>query len=374
MSCYREIIRGINAFSQSRADWHTALFSPADNYVQLLRDLRPDGLILGYVHDAAQAAEACKQVRHVVGVCGQTERLGLAEMPQVESDDEAVGKLAAQHFLDRGFTNFSYVGSNDIWSQRRWAGYQQVVKEAGFEVSLQLFDPGSVTAGRGWEKPHYSADMVTWLSAQKKPLALLACNDVRGRDVTETCRDAGVHVPDEVAILGVDDDDLDCVLSHPHLSSVVIPWQRIGSEAASLVDRAMDGEIVLSKMYGVPPVGIAERQSTDTLAISDVDVAAAIRFIRENAHQQIGVEDVLRAVPVARRSMEVNFRKLLGRSPHDEIRRVRLATAKHLLAGTELTMPAVAERSGFGNAARFSTVFHSEVGETPSEYRKRYRR
>jgi LacI family transcriptional regulator len=373
LTCHREILRGVSSFVRAHGDWHVHIFTPADDYLQLVRDAKPDGLILGWVHDAHNARATCDLVPHTIGVCGQLERLGLDDLAQVESDDEAVGELAAWHFLHKGFKHFAFVGLQTIWSRRRWTGFERVVRQAGYQAVLKDDDQGATTTYWGWVKPGQSTNLIEWLNNLPRPLAVLACHDPRGHDVIEACRDAELRVPDDVAILGVDNDDLDCELTYPPLSSVSIPWKRVGSEGAARLCRMMEGETIPAGPHFIPPIGIIERLSTDTLAISDQAISAALHFIREHAQERIGVDDVLRAVPVSRRSLEVSFRKHLGRSLLDEIRRVRLEQAKQLLAGSDMALASIAERTGFGNAARFSKVFHDSTGTPPSEYRRRFR-
>jgi LacI family transcriptional regulator len=204
-------------------------------------------------------------------------------------------------------------------------------------------------------------------------VGIFAPNDIWGVQLTEVCLRAGLQVPEDVAILGVDDDDLLCEFARPALSSIALPTQRIGYEAAREVERLLKRARASLRPLLLPPLRVIARRSTDILAVDDSDVVAALRFIRRQAHQPIRVIDLLREVPTSRRSLERQFRKVLGRSILGEIRRVHVERASQLLALPDLPLHSVAERSGFTDAKRFSTVFRQMVGLTPSAYRHRLR-
>jgi LacI family transcriptional regulator len=375
MYCWREVLRGISTFVTGAAQWRLELFSPLEPFVELIRQDSIDGLILGPVNDLDEARAAARAVHGpVVGVVAdyQLTRNKVDVLASVGSDDEQVGELAAAHFLSKGYRHFAFLGTAAQWSDERCVGFERRLLRDGRTVAkLDHGGPPGPNA-RGWGNPHYGADVFAWLLQLPRPLAVLACNDLRARELAELCRVRRVRVPDDVAILGVDNDDLQCVLAFPPISSVAVPWRRIGFEAASVLAAALEGRDPPQRDIRVPPQEVAERQSTDTVAITDPDVSAAIRFIRGNAHRPIGVEDVLAVVPTARRSLEKQFKTVLGRSPLDEIRRAHVERAKRLLAQTELSVSTIADNSGFTSAAWFSKTFLDLVGETPSQYRQRF--
>jgi LacI family transcriptional regulator len=192
--------------------------------------------------------------------------------------------------------------------------------------------------------------------------------------VSEACQLADLRVPDDVAIVGVDDDDLLCELGRPSLSSVALPSEQIGAEAAALLERLLHGKPPPPGPILLPPREVVVRQSSDILAITDPDVAAAVRFIRNHGSRTIQVADVLEAVPVSRRGLEWWFRRIIRRGIWEEIRRVHLERGKTLLAGSELPMAEVARRAGFTDARQLSVVFRQETGLTPTAYRRQFRR
>jgi LacI family transcriptional regulator len=201
------------------------------------------------------------------------------------------------------------------------------------------------------------------------PLGLVACNDDRGRQVLEACREAGLHVPEQIAVVGVDNDELLCELSDPPLSSVEPDTRRIGYEAAALLDRMMQGERPPAAPLFVPPKSVVTRRSTDVLAIDDREVAQAVRFIRDHACEGINVEDLLREVPLARVTLKRRFERLLGRSAKAEIMRLQLEKVKQLLTETDLNQAEIARLAGFRHLEYMSAAFHERTGQTAGQYR-----
>jgi LacI family transcriptional regulator len=375
MDCWREVLRGVSTFVMKSGELGLELFTPLEDFVELIRAHDLDGLLLGPVPDVAEARASIAAVDGpVVGVVADY-HVSQPEVPvlaSVESDDEQVGAVAARHFLDKGYRHFAFLGTPARWSDRRRTGFERTLTAAGNALVTLIHGGPLANAKRGWPLPHYGPEVYEWLRQLPRPVAILACNDLRARELAELCRAHGVHVPEDVAILGVDNDDLECAVAYPPLSSVAVPWRQIGFVAAEVLASALKRRKPRAKVIRVPPEHVVERQSTDTIAISDPDVSAAIRFIRDNAHRVIGVDDVLAAVPAARRSLEKRFKATLGRSPLDEIRRAHVERAKRLLSQTDLPMAGIADGSGFASAAWFSKTFHDVAGETPSQYRARF--
>jgi LacI family transcriptional regulator len=210
-----------------------------------------------------------------------------------------------------------------------------------------------------------------WLRALPKPLGVMACNDMRGQHVLDACRRYDLAVPEEVAVIGVDNDELLCSLCDPPLTSVVPNPERIGYDAAALLEALMQGERVGRTAQFVEPIGVVTRQSTDVLAIDQPNVVTALRYIREHACDGIGVADVLQQVPLTRSVLERLFRRYVGRSPQEEIRQVQLKRARQLLAETELSLAQIAPLAGYRHPEYMSVVFKRLAGETPGQYRRR---
>jgi len=262
-----------------------------------------------------------------------------AELPSVLPDNAAVGKLAAEHLLERGFTQFGFVGLADrIWSVRREEGFHQRVAEAKHQV--HVYQSPRLRRDREWGREQ--AYLAEWLAALPKPIGVMACNDDRGRQVLEACLAAGLRVPEDIAVVGMDDDQLLCDLSNPPLSSVALDTEQGGYEAAALLDGLMSRRVRRPRRILVPPRWVVTRRSSDIVALDDRSVAAAVRYVREHAGSPIQVRDVVAASGLSRRTLEIRFQKAIGRSVHDEIQRVHLDRAKRFLRETKLPVARIA--------------------------------
>jgi LacI family transcriptional regulator len=293
--------------------------------------------------------------------------------PDIQSDHRAEGVLAADHLLERGFTSFAFFGYPQFtWSRDCRAGFRATVHAAGHSCH-EYRQTQRVSLGH--QQPSWELEVegvARWIASLKKPLGLMACNDFRGIQAIDACRRAGIAVPEEVAVIGVDDEELVCSLAYPPLSSVIPNAPSIGYEAAALLDRLMKGEPEATNPLSIPPVGITTRLSTDVTAITDSDVAAALRFIREHASEGIDVADVLSHVPVSRSVLQRRFRCLLGRSIHGVIARVRLERVKQLLVETDLALAVIAKRTGFSHVEYLSAAFRQAFGSPPGSYRREH--
>lgn len=292
----------------------------------------------------------------------------LPEYPCVETNDGLIAQLAVKHLTERGFRHLAFCGDPGFkWSNLRSEAFENAVREAG--CVPHIFDSLSRTDPKySWNRE--KRRLTSWLSRLPRPVGILACYDIQAQKVLHVCRDLEIAVPEEMAVLGVDNDPLICELSDPPLSSIMCHSARTGWEAAALLDRMMSGERVEPGVVLIEPRGVLTRQSTDILAIDDPDVAAAVKFIRENADRGINVHDVLRAVPVSRRSLENRFHKALGRTPHQEISRLKVERMKQLLGETDLSISEIARRTGFDHEEYMSVFFRRAVGVPPGRYRR----
>jgi LacI family transcriptional regulator len=260
-----------------------------------------------------------------------------------------------------------------LTSQEREAAFCDAVREAGCEPARCYNTHRNRAFDLLAQRWYVDSNVPRWIAALPTPVGIFAAVDYFGVALTQVCREIGLRIPEDVAVLGVDNDDVYCRLARPPLSSVIPSAQRVGYEAGALLDQLLNGHKPPREPVLVEPLGIQTRRSTEVLATDDEDVVAAARFIRESAHQPIKVADVLRVVPVSRRALERRFRRALGRGLAEEISRVRLERGRRLLAETDLSMSRVAEHSGFTDASHLTSVFHRELGITPSEYRRQTR-
>lgn len=293
--------------------------------------------------------------------------------PTIRSDETAVGRMAAEHLIRRGFQRFAFCGLNGFdWSDRRRTAFSERVAEAGFYC--EGFD---FTKSRKSTRDHdehgkrFEQNLMRWLESLPDQTGLMACNDSRGRQVLNCCRELGVAVPDALAVIGVDKDEVLCELSSLPLTSVILNAQQIGYEAAALLDRLMAGESAPDAPVLVKPMGVAERHSTDVLAIEDPQIALALKYIREHACDGVDVEALLKVVPLSRSVLERRFTQILGKSPKTEILRVRLDRVCQLLAESELSLVDVAGIAGFQHPEYMSRLFRKKMGITPGEFRKK---
>jgi LacI family transcriptional regulator len=366
---YRGVLRGIGHYAETKPQWLFSSIIPEQQSLEVLGRGRPAGLIASVDVGEMERGLSCWR-RPVVNVSDVLRGLSF---PRVGPDNAQIGQLAASHFLERGLRHFGYFGPPEhLYSMERSAAFSQALQQAGHTVSCYHLpahlppDPHN----RRWD---IEAGAYRWLRKLPKPVGVFSPCDNWGVQLTEACRQVRLRVPEDVALLGVDDDELDCEFARPRLSSVILPAVRIGYEAAALLDRLLAGEKPPADPVLIPPTGVATRRSTEVLAIDDRDVVAAVRFIREHAHRPLRVADVLRQVSVGRRTLEVRFHKALGWGLGEEIRRAHLERAKRLLALTDLPVKAVAHQAGFSDCRHLAVVFRQQEGQTPTAYRRQAR-
>jgi LacI family transcriptional regulator len=222
-------------------------------------------------------------------------------------------------------------------------------------------------AERAWGREQKS--LAHWLKTLPRPAGIMASNDQRARHVLEAARLAGLRIPDDLAVIGVDNDETLCELSTPSISSVALDTDTIGFQGAAMLDRLMGGRRVPRRAELVPPLGVIARRSTDMLAMADPSVVAAVRFIDANISRPIRISDVLRITQLSRKTLEVRFRRGLGRTPHQELQRRRLERVKTLLQQTDWPLKQIARAAGFTYVEHFHLIFRRDVGMTPAKFR-----
>ena len=357
----RSIIGGVAAYANRHGPWHLYV-EPEGERRPLPHGWKGDGIIARISTPAvakALLAIGCP----VVNVSGITLEGLKSQPPRVSYDLRATGRMAAEHLLDRGFRHFAYVGPPKLsYVREHQEAFTATLDQAGQICHVHGLGAGLEIAGR-------PSRLIEWLKSLPKPVGVLTWAAIQGRSVIDACRRAGLLVPEDVAVLSGVDDPLLCEASQPRLSAISVNAEQIGETAAEILQLLIDRRPVPPLPIRISPLGIITRQSTDTLAIDDPDLVQAIGFIREHAMEPIHVDDVLRAVPMSRRSLERAFQETLGRSPAMEIRRVRIERAKQLLATTDLPIPKVAQASGFGTGEYLATLFRQVTGITPLKYR-----
>lgn len=329
----------------------------------------PDGWtgdgIIARISTSAIADRLRREKVPLVNVSGI--RLQGVAFPRVCTDNDKLAQFAVEHFVDRGLQNIGYIGlSGREYSVDRQQSTLRACTRLGCNFSAYRPATGLKAAGR-WNRDRASIGI--WLQKLPKPVGVLAWGVRRGTDVIEQAVAQGLRVPDEVAVLG-DDDDLLCEAVAPSLSGIILPCEQIGLEAAATLDLMMRGEKPKRKELAFEPTGILARTSTDVLAIDDQEVADALQIIRNHASEPLTVKEIADTLAVSRRSLERKFQHLLQRTVREEITRAHLDKAKLLLATTDWPMPAVAQGSGYGTPEYLATVFKRYMGISPRQYRK----
>lgn len=361
------VIRGIADYSQNHGHWNL-LIDPRDHEQRsALPDLWNGDGIIARIGTRTQLDQIRERSIPTVNVDTLFENLdGVFD---VITDDKERADMAFKHLRDRGFEEFAYFAPpSRKYSSKRGREFVTLVKQSGYEC--REYKPG-YRIGRkiGWGEQQRR--VIRWLSSLPSPVAIFTADAQCGRQLAEICYLSEIRVPDDVAILAGDTDELLCDVCTPPLSSVAVAGRRIGYEAAALLDRVLQGQQPSAATRRIPPEGVISRQSTDILAIDDEVVVHALRYIQTHAFHDIAVKDILREVPVSRRSLEIQFQKYLGRSPAEEIRRVRLEKGKTMLSRTDLPIGEIAIACGFSNATRFGVAFRKRFQQTPLEYRKK---
>lgn len=287
---------------------------------------------------------------------------------EIITDNVKIGQLALDHLVSRGFRHFGYCGFRDMpWSIARQEGFEKILKQQGF--SLHTFNSKSVRLSN-WDKEY--PRIIKWLRSLPKPVGILCCNDDRGCDLIEVSKEAGLKVPYEVSVIGVDNDSQVCELSNPALSSISLDVEGAGFYAASVLHKLMNGHKVTVKQILAEPLEVVNRQSTDTMAINDDKVVEALQFIKRNDKDLIQVADVIRAVGCSRRGLDGKFLRFLGHSVFSEIRRGRTAKIARMLTETNLSISQIAYQLGYHDADHIARVFRKEKHMTAQAYRKKF--
>ncbi len=293
----------------------------------------------------------------------------IPNVPNVITEGDKIGNIAAEHLIDLGHKNFAYCGFKGVsWSEERSESFSKRIAQSGFEI--HIYQPSKYRGGASWQKKQLF--MIDWLNSLPKPIGLMACNDNRGLQIIEACKFAGIRIPEDIAVIGVDNDKVTCQVCSPTLTSIDLNFERAGYEAAELLDRLMAGEEFSGQHIFVQTTRIVQRESTGTLVIKDDLVAQAVSFIRKNAAKHIGAADVIDEVPASRRVLERRFRKELGRSILAEIRRVRIERIARMLLETNLSVSQIALNLGFSDVSHITRFFRSMKGMSMLEYRRKF--
>ena len=294
------------------------------------------------------------------------------KFPTIFPDQQLIGERIATHLLERGFANFGYCGVDDEkrWERLRRVAFTAIVTEHGHQINF--YKPTYVRDfHKNWEREQRLIGQ--WLQSLKKPVGIMASHDSQGVQLLDACRRIGVKVPDEVAVVSVDNDPVLCELASPPLSSLDQNVSRIGFEAAATLDRMMKGEDVPTENYFFAPGEVVTRLSSDVIAVDDRSLSAAMRYIRKNALGTIDVGGIAKAAGQSRRSLEKKFTEAFGISPMGKVHEMRLLNLKRLLLETDHPLEYIARLSGFEYHEYMSRFFKKRTGTTPGQFRRENR-
>lgn len=370
----RALLRGIGKYARTQGRWVFYLnkLDPFyrnsglddDEVLQRLVEWGVDGVITRYSRYIDRITELGIPVVMAIEEHGKHVCDGMTEI-----NNDAVGQMAAEHFIAKGFRHYGYCGLDEMfWSDERAKSFGERVVEAGYAVLY--YKQSRPLKDLTWDIE--LAAITKWLEALPKPVAIFVCNDDRAEHIIEGCKLAGLNIPEDVAVLGVDNDEFVCEFSDPPLSSVAINSEKGGYDVAQLLDTHMTGQVCSDEKIVIEPTHVVERQSTDILAIEDRDVAKAIAFIRNNSDRIIQADDVADYVGLSLRVLQNRFLKVKGRSLRDEFKRVRLGEITKLLRETRLNVSQIAASLGYSNDHNLARFFSNEMNMSPSEYRKKY--
>ena len=365
----RGLLRGIRDYEKVNKSWSIFLseHSRGNPDPYWLRNWKGDGIIARIENEIVASAIKISGLP-VVDVSASRK---IPNLLWVETNDKAIAELAAEHLVHCGLKNFAYCGDPYFnWSKWRNQHFKKTLNNFGFNCyEYQLNCHGINKLGWLEELKRLSR----WLISLPKPIGIMACYDICGQQIIETCKNINLAVPDEVSVIGVDNDELLCELSDPPLSSIIPNAHYTGYKAAELLDRLMNGEKISKTKYLIDPIGISPRQSTDILKVEDKYIADALKFINENIEKDIKIKDILSNIPLSRRVFERRFFKIFKRSPYEEIMRLKLLKVKQLLVETDLPIYLIAKKTGFNYLEYMSSLFKKKFGIPPSHYRVKNR-
>ncbi|WP_111978037.1 XylR family transcriptional regulator [Algibacillus agarilyticus] len=369
----RKIIQGIAKYIRAGVKWQLFIEEDLITRLERLAKWQGDGIIADLDDPKIVDFVLSKNIT-TIGIGGSYQDVTLypPNIPYIATNNDAIAKLAVEYFLNLGYQNLAFYGMpkslNTKWALEREQSFLMWAKTLSHNKANVYHFKGNAIHSRSWALSQQK--LAVWLGSLPKPVAILATTDMRARQILDACQTANIKIPDEVAVLGVDDDEIISDITGNILSTIIQGTEHMGFQAAAQLDRAMNGEKITPLISLVDPQGIAESASTDYLAVKDEVVKAAVIYIRENACKGIQAVHVLNHLNLSRANVENRFKRLLNSSIHQEINNVQLTQVKRLLQNTNLTLAEIAEKTGYKTSQYMMMVFKKHFNMTPSEYRK----
>ncbi len=367
----KQLLTGITQYSKEHGSWvfcRMPLYyresKGISGIVEWAREWKADGLIGQLYHDK----DINLFQKSGIAVIAQDFKEPFDEIPNITGAYHETGELAASYFLSKGFQHFAFYGFKDIvWSRERAKGFENLLKSRGYQV--RFFEHKETKSQEIW---HYKLGLLAkWVKKLPKPTAVLCCDDNQAFQIIEVCRQINVRVPEEVAVLGVDNDKLICQLSDPPLSSIKLDAEKAGYNAAQLLDDLINKKTVGYDVI-VKASQIITRQSTDIFATNDQYVLSTLKYIHKNYTEKIRVDKLVSLVPFSRRAFEIRFKQVTGLPVYQYIFNLRMEKFANMLLDTDKTVFEVALRTGFDDCKNLARQFKKAKGCTPVEYRKKH--
>ncbi|MCE7069231.1 DNA-binding transcriptional regulator [Dyadobacter sp. CY327] len=367
----KSLMKGINTYSKEFGPWifcRMPLFHREtvgiDGILKWALEWKADGIV-GQLYNK----DIEKIVQAGIPVIAQDFKERFAEIPNITGGYHEAGQLGADYFLKKGFTNFAFYGFNDIvWSRERAEGFEERLKKRGHEV--HYFEHKKARSTELWYyKP---SSLSRWLKSLPKPIGLMTCDDNQGQHITEACRQLGIRIPEEVAVLGVDNDEMICDLSDPPLSSIALDAEKGGYDAAKLLDHMIKHGTAHYYDIIVKPVQVITRHSTDIYATNDDHIASSLKYIHQNIDKNLHVDEVVKQVPLSRRALEKRFLEITGYPIYKYIFNLRIEKFTQKLLDTDMSVFEIALDMGLTDSKNIARQFRQAKGCSPSVYRNRY--
>jgi LacI family transcriptional regulator len=359
----RQLIIGIARYSRLNGPW-SFYKEPIDlkSSIPHLTTWKPDGIIM---RDSLITEELLKlKVPTILAIHSSSYP---KDLPVIKTDSFSIAKMASDHLIGKGLKNFAFCGFDDYdWSKERGLYFSRFNSEAGYKTHIYI-QPKRIKKN-DWENEQQHVRR--WIKVLPKPVGIFACNDDRGQHILEVCKMIHLKVPEDVTVIGVDNDPMVCDISDPPLTSIALNVESAGYEAAKFMDIMITKKKISGKQIMVSPTHIVERQSSDILAVNDPEVAQAIYFIKKNASNKILVKDVVKTTRLSRRTLERRFKQTIRRSIYSEIKRVRIELISKMLIETDLPISHISSFFNFTDVEHISRYFKMEKGVGLREFRK----
>lgn len=367
------LLRGILEYSKSREPWVVCRMPPSYKHtygisgvLKWAKKWEADAIIAQFDDD-----DDVEQFRRQgIVALAQDFKSRFSVIPNITSEYKLTGRMAADFFLQKGFKHFAFYGYEDVvWSAERCMGFRDRIIEKGHGDNFHEYQKQPLESLWFYE----SQPLADWIKRLPRPVALMACDDTQGNKIIEVCRVLGIQVPEEIAVLGVDNDEIICGLSNPPLSSVNLNIVKGGYEAAALIDRSVQNKDMPYEDVIIHPTTIIERISTDIYSTDNPDILTALKYIHQNLANKINVENIVRQVPLSRRLLEIRFRQVVGKSVYHYVLDLRMERFSQLLLASNEAISDLALEVGLSDRKNLARQFKSWKGCTPIEYRMQNR-